>query len=535
MPAKVTYPGIYVEELPSNHHNVTPLATNIAAFIGRTMCGPVDEPKTVYSYEEFKRQFGGLQFDYPLSYALQDFFNNGGSQAVIARLFEPSTSDGYARLHFPDDHSSLTLKASNPGLWGNELTAKVDMEGITDTTAAQFTDDYALKNGELFNITLTLYNAKGQIIASERYLNVSVSLEDIKKDFPNRLDKVLAAESMLANVEHLSAKPPSDGQSAKGAGGDDGIYLKPSTYIGSKTERTGLYLLDKTDVFNLLCTPPDRRMLPELPEDEWDLDPGVRSAAAQYATEKRAFYIVDPISSWSEKVRKGQIIDLDTEQLSIIGQGPSGEDYTTNCAVYFPRIIKEDPHMENRDALFSACGAIAGVMASTDASQGVWKAPAGQSASIAGISKLEIGLNDTDNAILNPKGINCLRSFPVIGPVIWGARTLRGADIFSNDYKYIPVRRLTLFIEESLNRGTRWAIFEPNNETLWFTLKQEIGSFLSDLTKEGALYDYSVQCDASNNPPSTIANGIVTITIGIAPIDPAEFIFLQIQQSKPTG
>jgi phage tail sheath protein FI len=144
-------------------------------------------------------------------------------------------------------------------------------------------------------------------------------------------------------------------------------------------------------------------------------------------------------------------------------------------------------------------------------------------------------LTDGQNGVLNQLGINCLRNFPVIGPVVWGARTLRGADQFEDDYKYIPVRRLTLYIEDSLYRGTQWAVFEPNDEALWSTLRLSVTSFLADLARQGAFYNYAVTCDASTTTPTDIANGKVNILVQIAPVKPAEFVMIQIQQTAATS
>jgi len=159
----------------------------------------------------------------------------------------------------------------------------------------------------------------------------------------------------------------------------------------------------------------------------------------------------------------------------------------------------------------------------------VWKAPAGITAGIGGINGLEFNLNDEQSGQLNPVGINCLRNFPIMGPVVWGARTLRGADMLSDDYKYVPVRRLALYIEESLYRGTKFAVFEPNDEALWSTLRQTIGAFMADLSRQGAFYGYDVSCDRTTTTQDDIDRGVVNIRVAFAPVRPAEFIVLQIQ------
>jgi len=207
-----------------------------------------------------------------------------------------------------------------------------------------------------------------------------------------------------------------------------------------------------------------------------------------------------------------------------------------NAAFYFPRVLQLDPLTDGFIDTFVPCGIIAGVMARTDAQRGVWKAPAGLDAAINSTAGLSMMLTDLQNGLLNPLGVNCLRGFPVHGRVIWGARTMRGADQQADEYKYIPVRRLALFIEESLFRGTQWVVFEPNDEPLWAQIRLNIGAFMQNLFRQGAFQGrspreaYFVKCDRENNPRNTIDLGIVNILVGFAPLKPAEFVLIQIQQ-----
>jgi hypothetical protein len=175
-------------------------------------------------------------------------------------------------------------------------------------------------------------------------------------------------------------------------------------------------------------------------------------------------------------------------------------------------------------------------MARTDATRGVWKAPAGTEAALRGTQGLSVKLTDGENGQLNPLGINSLRSFPIIGRVVWGARTLRGADQLADEYKYIPVRRLALFIEESLFRGTQWVVFEPNDEPLWSQIRLNIGAFMQNLFRQGAFQGssprdaYFVKVDSETTTQNDINLGIVNIVVGFAPLKPAEFVVIKIQQ-----
>ncbi len=207
-----------------------------------------------------------------------------------------------------------------------------------------------------------------------------------------------------------------------------------------------------------------------------------------------------------------------------------------NAALYFPRLNEADPLREWKTVVFPPCGAVAGLIAATDAQRGVWKAPAGVDAALQGIQSLNQRLTDADSGQLNPLGVNCLRTFPVSGSVIWGARTLRGADQLADDYKYLPVRRLALYIEESLYRGTQWVVFEPNDTPLWAQIRLNVGAFMSNLFRQGAFQGASaasaffVKCDSETTTQNDINNGIVNIVVGFAPLKPAEFVIISIQQ-----
>ena len=185
---------------------------------------------------------------------------------------------------------------------------------------------------------------------------------------------------------------------------------------------------------------------------------------------------------------------------------------------------------------FAPSGALAGVMARTDSARGVWKAPAGLEATLRGVTGFEFELTHGDSEILNPRGVNALRNLVPTGPTVWGARTGRGADVMASEWKYIPVRRLALYIEESLFRGTKWAVFEGNDEPLWGQIRLAIGSFIYDLLRQGAFHGstpreaYLVRCDSTTTTQADIDAGIVNILVGFAPLKPAEFVVLKFQQ-----
>jgi phage tail sheath protein FI len=249
--------------------------------------------------------------------------------------------------------------------------------------------------------------------------------------------------------------------------------------------------------------------------------PAIVAHAVEYCEKRRAFLILD---SPAEAKTPAQM-----QQLVQSGALPR----SANAAVYFPWIQIAGG---NALTVLPPSGAVAGVYSRLDAARGVWKAPAGLDASLAGVQALETVVTDAENEILNSLGVNCLRSFPADGPVVWGARTLAGADDLASQWKYIPVRRLALFLEESIFQGTKWAAFEPNGEPLWAQLRLNIGAFMQNLFRQGAFQGqtspaaYFVKCDAETTTQNDINQGLVNIVIGFAPLHPAEFIIISLQQ-----
>ncbi|MBP8536572.1 phage tail sheath C-terminal domain-containing protein [Streptomyces sp. MK37H] len=301
------------------------------------------------------------------------------------------------------------------------------------------------------------------------------------------------------------------------SGGEDGAPPGPRDLIGGEADKTGLQALRDIEDVNLLS-------LPELAgyESVGDMVT-VLSAADRLCRERRIFLLVDAPSAWGS---------VDAARAGIGAFEPVRSDH---AALYFPQLRLTDP-LTGRLRAFPPSGALAGVMARTDGERGVWKAPAGTEARLAGVYSLAVQLTDRENGLLNPLGINCLRTFPVVGPLVWGARTLRGADAQSSEWKYVPVRRLALHIEESLRRGLQWVVFEPNTEQLWQQIRLNASGYLHTLFEKGAFKGgtprqaYFVKCDKDTTTDEDIAAGIVNVVVGIAPVKPAEFVIVKIQQ-----
>jgi uncharacterized protein len=516
----ISYPGVYIQELPSGVRTIVGVPTSITAFLGRAPRGPVNEPVTITNFGDYERTFGGLDLNCTLSYAVRDFFLNGGGQAIIVRLFK-ADSDAEARAvaTVGSGDGAWEMWAASPGSWANGLRSRVTYvreEGM----GRQVLERYQCAVGELFN--LSIYDGDpDQKPAIATIANVTL------KDGPRRLDRVLEHESEWLRLKSLGRSMPKEGEVIELAGGRDSAPLDAAAYLGSEEDKTGLYALENADLFNLLCLPPDT----------WhgDVDPAVYLEVLKYCYRRRAILIIDPPFAWAKQKETAAAEAVQ----GINSLGISGE-MACNAVLYFPRVLQADPLDGNQPDVFPACGIVAGIISRTDATRGVWKAPAGLEATLLGILGLQASLTDAENRDLNALGINCLRVFPATGSVLWGARTLRGADPLADEYKYLPVRRLALYLEETLYRSTRWAVFEPNDEPLWSQLRLNIGTFMHGLFRQGAFQGqkpgdaYFVQCDSTTTTQDDIDKGIVNIVVGFAPLKPAEFVVIHLQQMAGT-
>lgn len=532
MPATLTYPGVYIEEVPSAVRPITGVATSITAFVGRALRGPTDADEdspftTISSYGDFERTFGGIWLGSALGFAVRDFFLNGGSQALIVRCYRP---DGAAAERATMSINGLDLEAASPGAWGNQLRVRID-HNTRDPLPTEAANS-------LFN--LSVKDVGADVI--EIFRNVSVT-----PGHPRRVDTVLENGSQLLRATAVpntrpnhhadinpgeNTDPFSDDFPARydavaaGDEGSDGLPLRRNEISDPALEadKRGMYALLNADLFNLLCIPPHKLSSDPDQTGAVDIETDLINEAAAFCRAHRAFFIVDP--------PYGSTLS----GASAIADFQSNVDTTNYSALYFPTLWQTNPLHDNQFEEFAPCGAVSGVMARTDSDRGVWKAPAGLEARLGGVPALSVPLNDADTGQLNPLGINCLRAMPAAGRVIWGARTLEGSDRLASQWKYIPVRRTALFLEESLYRGTQWVVFEPNDEPLWAQIRLNIGAFMQSLFRQGAFQGktpreaYLVKCDSETTTQTDIDNGIVNILVGFAPLKPAEFVVIRIQQ-----
>lgn len=614
MAVAVSYPGVYVEEVGSGVRTIAGVATSICAFVGYTRKGVPEKPVKINGVGQFEREYGGLDAQSPLSYAVHQFFANGGTNAIIVRVAKNTSS---AKWVLSDATAPvLDITATSPGGWAKDVTLAVshdarnpdadfnlvvsELQGTTrqvvethrnlslDPNSPQFVgsidstrisvapvagltfnsagaavgkamagaitvnDDLEIAgavDGDAFKLTLankptTIATAvaeinaaitqealSGRLVASESKPDGTAGNGAVKlasKDTTAHSSVVVfgGGSGGVASVLGLGQanggreftgaaqhRPKEVDEVGPSANGVDGIPGGATELVGA-TAKSGMKALLDVDLFNLLCIPETFGM------DDGDATT-VAEAAVQLCEKKRAFYIADA--------------PKDTTLDDIVAWAGSFRN-SSYAAVYFPAVRVADPLDRMRLRSMAPSGSVAGVFARTDGTRGVWKAPAGIDATLAGVRELDATISDLDNGDINPKGVNALRSFPVYGRVVWGARTRKGDDSLADEYKYVPVRRLALFLEESLYRGTQWVVFEPNDEPLWAQIRLNVGAFMHNLFRQGAFQGatpkdaYFVRCDRETTTQSDINLGIVNIHVGFAPLKPAEFVVLKIQQ-----
>jgi phage tail sheath protein FI len=553
MPTQPTYPGVYIEELPSGVRTITGVSTSDTAFVDFFPRGPIDRAVLITSYSDFERRFGGLDRRSEASYSIDQYYRNGGVRAWIVRVASPTALAAEVSIGGSSQYggasggsggggggATIVLRAANPGQWGNSLQYGID---YNETLRA---------NNEPVEFNLVVREVREtssgrEVVATEVFRNLSNG----DRTSPRFIERVLEEESQLVRADSQSAalpqntgpdviEPATDGESTAflpfGTGGDqagsDGIQPGSPEWInsaganailglpegGEAALNTGFRLLERIapDIFNILCIP----AAAELSDSSLT---SVATAATTFCRAKRAFYILDI-------PRRVSTVDAMNEWM--LQNDTLRSDHS---AIYFPRVTIPDPLDRFRPRNVGPSGSLAGIYARTDATRGVWKAPAGTDAVVAG-ARPAVTMTDLENGRLNPKGINGIRQFPIFGVLSWGSRTLDGADAKASEWKHIPVRRTALFIEESLYQGLKWVVFEPNDEPLWAQIRLNVGAFMQNLFRQGAFQGstpaqaYLVKCDSETTTQNDINLGIVNVVVGFAPLKPAEFVIIKIRQ-----
>ncbi len=472
--------------------------------------------------------------------------DQGGLEQTRYSNFRPAPNASFFHLHagaaVPLDHRNLqTYVNTLAGLVQNAITSiafdgqpallfTVAPNNLITTGAAHFWHQTASANGdgvrEKLGIIVNAINSQATLnFRAELWgyeialISKTTSLNAIPAGIAV-LPAGMSADVALNTNQYATGIDGTSAFASGGIAGDDGGAPTTANYFGSEINQTGFHALDPVDLFNLMIIPADEGVTVADHQTLW-------GPASVYCSSRRAFLLVDSPPTWTGSNGRPAILgDVST---AITGLNVSVK---THSAVFYPRLIFQNGSLKKP---IGPSGAIAGLMARTDASRGVWKAPAGIEADVRSVLGVEVKLTDAENGVLNKKAVNCIRVFPN-GMVNWGARTLIGDDDFGSEWKYIPIRRLALNIEESLFRGTKWVVFEPNDEPLWAKIRLNLNAYMMSLFRQGAFQGTSpkeafyVKCDKETTTQDDRNKGIVNIEVGFAPLKPAEFVVIKIQQ-----
>lgn len=516
-------PGVYVQEIPSGSAPIAGVASSNTAFIGVFGRGPVGRATRITSWGEFERVFGGLHAGCESSYALRNYFLNGGNIAFVVRVNNGATA---ATALVPPGGGGMVVTAASPGHWADSLRIGIARDAANTATE--------------FSLLIREYRGT-EVIREESFSGLSAVATH-----PRYVRRVLAAESQLLTVTtHTSGNMPDATQVGGNGvltlealrqlgpaaltplnGGNDGTLpgdtdawqALAGTALGAGINTMAMIV---PDVFNLMCLPD----VSVMGQARADAAAAIYQQANTFCERNFAFLIVDPLA--------------DTNRNNINAWVGALGGLRRNAAIYYPRLVAPDPLNTAVMRNFAPSGAVAGIFARTDGARGVWKAPAGTAATVSGGRPVDV-MTDPQQGPLNVAGINVIRTFPVYNTVVWGARTMEGADALASEWKYIPVRRLALHIENSLQRGLQWVVFEPNDEPLWASIRLNVTGFMSQLHRQGAFQGASardaflVKCDRETTTQADINLGILNIYVGFAPVRPAEFVMLRIQQRLQT-
>jgi hypothetical protein len=599
MPVQPTYPGIYIEELPSSVHTITAAPTSITVFVGYThpfKTKQFNKPIELFSFTDYQTWFGGFFqsafFDRKeanlfgdVAQAVNQFFLNGGADAYVVGLLPEALSPAWNDLGafqqsvklgqvvsppYPAEAFSwgpltfFPLEITDPGP-NSEHVMQITISNVRATYPSSafsspppsltvpysYSLPYSSPADETADITIT-YGASsssplaGYGVVAETYRQVSLFPNTANgKPNPNyvltRINGVSSLVLVAINSSGLplqatgppQAFPPTlSGSPWGGFGTGAPVIFNPNDFENVFQQDSSL---DKLSIFNLL-------VIPGVTDNTLG---SVLATATAFCERKRAFLIMDPprddsadgtLPQWPlliEDTMEGNNAPAET-----IPQSP-------NSALYFPYLTTNNPitglavnPVTNNPYQMPPSGTIAGIFADTDLTRGVWKAPAGLATTLTNvIDVVERGqMTDQRQGVLNPLGVNCVRNFPGTGPVVWGARTSIASNLAFQQWLYVPVRRMALFLEQTLYANLGWVVFEPNAEPLWTSIVTSIQAFMLGLFLQGAFQGstpsqaFQVKCDSSTTTQDDINQGIVNILVAFAPLKPAEFVVIQIAQ-----
>jgi phage tail sheath protein FI len=547
------HPGVYVQEVPSAVRPIQGVSTSTAAFIGVADKGPVPgttlpsgrpaQPVLVTSFTEYSRKFGGFRTDSYLTYAVQGFFQNGGSSLYVIRVIPPpasppSSNAVTATAAVGSGAGALAISAANQGAWGNKVWVVVGPSSDGDANNFKLQVMYGSTAGEAMGNVVETYD-NVTFNGSPSLLPGAPNPSSYTRQVVNRASEYIAVTADFsarpANINiNLTSSPPV--LPARLGNGNDGLTAEVN-FIGapgtdSSVTGTGIFALDKITDASLIAIPGQGDVV-------------TVNAGIDYCKNQRplqdCFFIGD-IGTLADVTQArtdngipsvATISDARTFATTGIG-GQIDKAAGDYGAIYFPWVYAPDPIGQGRNpiVLLPPSGFVAGIYARTDNARGVFKAPAGTEAGVAGALAPFVTVSDTEQDQLNPILVNVIRSVPGSGLVVWGTRTI-GSDA---SWRYIPVRRMAIFLRTSIYNGIQWAVFEPNDEPLWSSLRLNIRAFMLTQFRAGAFQGgkpdaaFFVLCDSSTTTQQDIDNGVVNILVGFAPLKPAEFVVLKLSQ-----
>jgi phage tail sheath protein FI len=530
---ELLHPGVYVQEVPSAVRPIEGISTSTAAFIGVADKGPVPgtvlpngrmaQPVMVTSVTEYARQFGGFRRDSFLTYAVRAFFENGGQRLYIVRVVgRGPTSPPSPASRAVGVGAGLAISAINEGVWGNRISVRIVASSDGDTTNFKLLVLYDGDPVESFD-NLTHSGSPNTAPGATRPAEYGRTVINSRSEY-------------IAITADFTARPPNT-TAIQLAGGSDGPLAQPADFIGAAAPDntvtgTGLRALDKITDVNLIAIPGQG-------------DPATVNSGMAYCQTRPlqdCFFIGDmgTVSSVDAARVEGAAPGVrrisDARAFATTGFSGTPLDKASGDygAIYFPWVLAPDPIGVGRNPkiLLPPSGFLSGLYARIDNSRGVFKAPAGTEAGVSGALGPAVDVSDTEQDQLNPISVNVIRVVPGSGLVVWGARTI-GSD---TSWRYISVRRMAIFLRVSIYYGIQWAVFEPNDEPLWASLRLNIRSFMLTQFRAGAFQGakpddaFFVKCDSSTTTQQDIDNGVVNILVGFAPLKPAEFVVLKLSQ-----
>ncbi|MCL6302582.1 phage tail sheath family protein [Streptomyces kronopolitis] len=545
-------PGVFVEEMESGSRPFVGVGTAVAAFVGFAEQGPLNAPLRISNWSQYVSVFGDFAEGCYLGHSVYGFFANGGGTCYVVRVGDPAGGGKGSNAEGVDAAQSRALGpghqlgsfrfAALPSAAGRDVTIDVQRASDSDTTSrtrrqsaakagkgaegGETAPETEAKDGDgSYRLSVKIGGAVVESFSvstnpsSERYVVTQVRERSkllVVEDVPTDMGAALALPEKQSLV--LPTAPAANEDRESDVGGADGVVAH---YVGDVSRRSGLSGLEAIDEVTMVAAP-DLMAAYQRGDLSREQAKAVQMAMINHCENMaNRMAIIDPLP------------DLSPAEVHDWRQIQAGFD-SKFAALYYPWIKVADPS-NGKTFMMPPSGHVAGLWARNDEARGVHKAPANEV--LRGALDLGIQITKGEQERLNPAGINCIRSFPGRGIRVWGARTLSS----DSAWRYLNVRRLFNYLEESIFQGSQWVVFEPNDERLWATIRRNVAAFLVGEWRQGALFGatpdeaFYVKCDGETNPPEVIDAGQVVCEIGVAPVKPAEFVVFRISQESPGG